>query len=304
MIGLNGSSRGLLLLGGGTLLAAGIVLALRPAPPPPITPLAPAPVVVQPGPAPALPRYVVAAREIPRGTAVTADALRLVAMAEAPVADAPQAIEPLLGRVALRRIDAGQILPAGALTDRAANAGLGVLVPPGARAVTLKVVEDTGVNGLLQPGDRVDLMIATSEPEEGSTQRSPVPELARFALEDLLVLAVGDLLDVVPPPADPARPQQARPRDAQRPVTLAVSPEEALLLGLARGDGGYVLALRNPDDREVAPLPRTLRAQLVSDASGPPRPAPAPRAAPAPQPRAAPAPSGPLIIRGASGAGR
>jgi flagella basal body P-ring formation protein FlgA len=77
MNGLLGSSRGLLLLGGGTLLVAGLVLALRPAPPPAApAPLAP---MVQPAaPAAPLAQYVVAARDIPRGAAVTADALRLV----------------------------------------------------------------------------------------------------------------------------------------------------------------------------------------------------------------------------------
>jgi hypothetical protein len=62
-----------------------------------------------------------------------------------------------------------------------------------------------------------------------------------------------------------------------------------------------MLALRNPDDRATAPLPRSLRAQLTSDGTQPaPRPRPvAPRPAPAPA-----APSGPIIIRGPSGAGR
>ncbi|WP_424135084.1 Flp pilus assembly protein CpaB [Roseomonas chloroacetimidivorans] len=279
---------------GTALLVAGATLALRPAPvPAPAAPImAVAPAVPE---RPAGQRVAVAARDIPRGTSLDAGVISFVTMERVPAEGTSSTAAPLLGRVAKERIAAGQILLPGMLTPTKAGAGLAPLVPAGTRAVTLRVADDTGIGYLIRPGDRVDVMVTTRSGTEGSQQ---LPDLSRLVVQDLQVLAVGDGLE-----ADANAPAGAR-REPQRTVTVAASPEELLLLGLSRADGGYMFALRNPEDREGLELPPTLRSTLLGNAPDA-VPAPAPfveRTAPSPRP--ASVRTGPEIIRGAVGANR
>lgn len=281
-----------LLLGGGLLLLAGSALMLRQwtsiAPPPAVTVLQP----VRDAP-PALLGVVVALQEIPRGAVVERAALGLLGMDRAPSAEAATVPEDIVGRVALDHIAVGQTVLRSAVSAEPGAGGLGSLVPMERRAVTLRVAEDTGIAYLLRPGDRVDVAVATLDDSQANAPRarSGPPDLSRLVLQDLLVLAVGETLGREPPAAQRGQP-------AQRTITLAVTPDQVPLLALARGDGGYLLALRNPADRQLAGLGRLDRSDLLGAA--PPEPA---RPAPAPVPRP-PARSGPEIIRGAAGATR
>ena len=281
-----------LLIAGGALLLAGSALMLRQwaAPRPPV----PLPVLEPVREAAPISTYIVALREIPRGEAVDRDALGLVGMDRAPSAEAMTRIEDALGKVALERIGAGQTVLAGALTAERSAAGLAALVPAESRAVTLRVAEDTGIAFLIRAGDRVDVAVATlddTQPGDRPAARGNLPDLSRLVLQDVLVLAVGETLG-----REPAAGQQ--PVQSQRTVTLAVDPAQVPVLALARGDGGYLLALRNPVDRAIAGPVRLSRADLLGAAPPPPPPA-APRA-----PRPVTRHAGPEIIRGAAGASR
>jgi pilus assembly protein CpaB len=293
---LNASPR-MIMLAAAALVTAGVALLLRAtlemAPPPPL----PAPVVVAPPPMEteiALPAFVVAQREIPRGAVVERAALGLVRMERAPAADAATSPDAVLGRVALERIAPGQTLLLSALTGQPAAAGLGPLVPAGQRAVTLRLAEDTGIGFLVRPGDRVDVLIATRDDQEPAAMRGTGPaNLARLVLQDVQVLAVGEALSAEAPPAQGSA---ARNQAPLRNATLALPPEQLPLLALARADGGYVLALRNPADRDIAEVPRIDRAALLGEEAPAPPPAAAPAQRPAPARPAAR--SGPEMILG------
>jgi pilus assembly protein CpaB len=285
------ASRNPLLAAGGVLLLAGTGLLLRQwvaAPPPVVAPM-PEPL----RPAAPLNAYVVALKEIPRGEVVTAEALGLLGMDRAPSAEAVTRIDQAVGRVAVERIGAGQTVLAGALTAGPAGAGLAALVPAEMRAVTLRVAEDTGVAFLIRAGDRVDVALATQDdgqPGDRPAARSGIPDLSRLLLQDVAVLAVGEALGREAPDGQGRGP-------VQRSVTLAIAPAQVPVLALARGDGGYLFALRNPADRSQADAGRALRGELLGAAP------PVAAAAPAPRP-AAPRilrSSGPEIIRGAMG---
>lgn len=289
-----------ILMGSATLLlVAGSVLMVRELSPPQPPP-APAPLVVAPppaAPAEARLRILVAARDIPRGGLIDATALTSLDVAALPSPEALRAPQDAVGRVALERIAAGQTLLSGAISENPAAAGLGPLVPRQHRATTLRLAEDTGVSFLLKPGDRVDVLLVTrDDPEPGQPRDAgKPPDLARIVLQDVLLLAVGEQLG-----AEPAQPQTqgGRPPAPLRTATLAVTPDQLLLLGLARGDGGYMLALRNPEDREVLPPIRTARSELLGETE-PEAPLPTPVAAPVER-RPAPVRSGPEILRGPS----
>lgn len=271
------------LLAGLGLLGVGVLFALRQAPEAPRPAPAPLPSLAPTQPAAALERMVVVAQQdIPRGAMVEPQMLATLRVERVPDGGIATDMRAVIGRVAMERIAAGQMVASGLLSPNPAAAGLAVLVPAGQRAMTLRVAEDTGIAGLVRPGDMVDLLIATRDDQGGGQPRAQVPDLARIVVEGVKVLAIGEQLE--------REPQQGgAPRPAVRPVTFAVTPEQSLLIGLTRADGGYLLALRNPEDQAIAHLPRATRAQLLA--------APAPDVVP--EPLAPPPPRPPVeIIRG------
>lgn len=283
------------LLAGIVGLAAMSLLILRSFPSaPPAVEMAP---IATPEPLPARTGQVVALRDISRGASIDTASVGIGTVANPP-SDAFTRMDEVTNRVALDRIRRGDVITAGRISPQPDTGGLSPLVPMQHRAVTLRVAEDTGVAFLIRPGDHVDVALATrNDPEGRETNRSLPPDLSRMLLQDLLVLAVGEALSADPPAAN----APARTGPPLRNVTLAATPEQLLLLSLARGDGGYLLALRNPLDREVSEVAHLSRVQLLDNEA--PLPTPPPPAAPVER---APRPirTGPDILRGPSGASR
>ncbi len=109
-------------------------------------------------------------------------------------------------------------------------------IPYGERAVTFAADEISGVTGLLQPGDRVDI-IGVFPVEEGAENDF----LASSLLQNVTVLAVGEQLTE---PGWDGQYDEARADD----VTLAMTPQEAELIFLALSGGELRLLVRNRED--------------------------------------------------------
>jgi pilus assembly protein CpaB len=112
-------------------------------------------------------------------------------------------------------------------------------VKPGIRAITIAVDEINSISGMLQPGDRIDLLFSARPPETAGA-RGQVAEATLPLFQGLLVLATG---------------RQVRAgvdeRGAQRSfstVTVEVAPEQAQRLVVAQRTGKLTAVLRNPDD--------------------------------------------------------
>lgn len=152
-----------------------------------------------------------------------------------------------------------------------AGAGLPPSIPPGMRAISVRVNEVVGVAGFVTPGTRVDVFV---------TLRDGDNTLTRVVTSNVQVLAAGTALE-----QDKAKSGQAMPSSV---VTLLLSPEDAERVVLAANDGAVMLALRNPLDVEPT---KTTGTRLASLATGgevkPVAPAAAPVARPAPKPRPA-----------------
>jgi pilus assembly protein CpaB len=172
------------------------------------------------------------------------------------------------------------------LASKEAGAGLPPAIPPGMRAVSVRVNEVIGVAGYVTPGTRVDV-VATVSPTQNHQDMT-----SKVILTDVAVLAAGTKIE------------RDTEKDEPVPVnvvTLLVTPEESERLTLAANEGKIQLALRNPLDRDA---PRTLgiRPSALLGTAAPARPLP--RALPrARQAVAAVAPSAPEpttveIIRG------
>ncbi len=115
---------------------------------------------------------------------------------------------------------------------------------PGLRAVTISVDGTGALGGYDGPGSIVDVLFRTK-----ADQAVGVPEATVTLLEGVQVLAMEQ--------ADSRQPPGS---SLENRVTLAVTAAQANALKIAEGRGTFSLALRNPDDIELAAsnVPQTL----------------------------------------------
>lgn len=107
-------------------------------------------------------------------------------------------------------------------------------IPKGFRVVSVQVTMKSAVSGLVQPGDRVDLLVflrkSAEVPQTGT--RTILKDVNVFAVDSETERSVGD---------------DGEARDV-RTVSLLVKPEQAETVMLASELGELFLALRRPDD--------------------------------------------------------
>ena len=141
------------------------------------------------------------------------------------------------------------------------------MIPPGMRALAVRVNDVAGVAGFVLPGARVDVLVTGRPPGSDDTVTTPV-------LEDVAVLSAGQTVE-----ADSHSQSMS-----VAVVTLLVTPAQAVSLTLAASEGKIQLVLRNSGDRQTAPTRgRELRELYGLTDTRPPAAAPARRqTAPAP----------------------
>ncbi len=122
----------------------------------------------------------------------------------------------------------------GRLAERGAGTGLSPVIPPGMRAVAVKVNEVVGVAGFVLPGLRVDVLVTVHPPDGASARTSTI-------LQNVPVVSAGQQL----------QPDASGHAVNVPVVTLLVSPEQAEMLTLAGNEGRIQLVLRNSGDRAV-----------------------------------------------------
>ena len=180
---------------------------------------------------------VVAAMDLDIGAELTREDIRIIDWpANAMPANALSDPKDVIGRgIVLPLIQNEPILPM-KLASKEAGSGLPPAIPPGLRAVSVRVNEVIGVAGYVLPGTRVDVVATVSPSGQTSDMTSKV------ILTNVQVLAAGTKIE--------------RDTDRNKPmpvsvVTLLVDPEEAERLTLASTEGKIQLALRNPLDKAM-----------------------------------------------------
>jgi pilus assembly protein CpaB len=166
-----------------------------------------------------------------------------------------------LGSLALITIPAGSQLTASTIGTNVAFA-LPVRLQPGMRAVSIPVDRVKDVSGLVQPGDRVDV-IAIPPPRSNGP-----PTHAATIFRGVRVLAVGNALEN--PSATPSPDEQTAAT-----VTLEVTPSQADLLAWADANATLRLALRSPRE-SIRTEPVEELTLAGSSVPGPPQFAPGP----------------------------
>jgi pilus assembly protein CpaB len=179
---------------------------------------------------------VVAAMDMPMGTMITKDHVKLVAWpASSPVSKGFTTIESVVNRGLIDRVAANEPLTETKLASLEAGAGLPPSITEGMRAVSVKVNEVVGVAGFVVPGTHVDVMVTLKRSEAKDS-------MTRVVVSDVQVLTAGTRFD------------QAKARDGQpiptSVVTLLVTPSDAERIALAASEGEVMLTLRNPMDRK------------------------------------------------------
>jgi pilus assembly protein CpaB len=213
-------------------------------------------------PAPPAPKnqYVAASVNLESGQIVRADNLRLVDWpASMPLPGAFTTTQPVVGRVVLYPLSAGEPIIDRQLAAPGSGSGLTVKIPDGMRAISLRSDEIVGVAGFLLPGTHVDVLL-TLRTTNGSTTDSATSTI----LQDVEVLATGQ--KTAPDP-------EGKP-STSTVVTLLVKPEDAERVVMASSQGSVHFALRNGDDRQEVKGNPVLLSQLSGATPPPPPPEP------------------------------
>ena len=142
----------------------------------------------------------------------------------------PRRRSDVIGHGVIVPISKGEFILPNRLAGENAGSGLPSLIPPGMRAVSVRVNEVVSVAGFVTPGTRVDVLL-TGTPAGGTEEQTTT------VLQNVAVLASGHTLE------------RTSTGEAQTTavITLLVTPDDAERLALA-SSGHIQLALRNPLD--------------------------------------------------------
>jgi len=277
------------------LLAIGLTLfsVMRGAAPAPTPQVGAAPPVV-------ITKHYVAMRPIYPRTLITSDMLEEVdSDANTTNPNAVTNRDDILGKLANRTIRSGETVTASALTSPIARViPANIPVPLGLRAVAIWVDPTQTAAGLVDAGDRVDVIVTHDLTLEKAGTQVVVGATAftagRTIAQDIEVLAVDKSIAEIRPIATPATaagdqagtpaagaapapaatpvPTPAQAGQAQRiRVIVAVAPEIAQRLVAANNKGNLHITIRNPNSRERFPQPES-REYPSRIAAGPPAP--------------------------------
>lgn len=170
---------------------------------------------------------------------------------------APRKKADVIGHGVIIPISKGEFILPNRLAGENAGSGLPALIPPGMRAVSVRVNEVVSVAGFVTPGTRVDVLLTGTPGGAGDQQTTTV-------LQNVAVLASGHTLE------------RTSTGEAQNTavITLLVTPDDAQRLTLASTEGHIQLALRNPLDTKQDDVPPSISRALYRGAIPPPEHAP------------------------------
>jgi Flp pilus assembly protein CpaB len=233
---------------------------------------------------------VTARQDIQTGTVIESNLLTTTKLPSTSVPfDAISSPNEIVGLPARQTIVAGLPITLSMFGQQgsASNAEVLRALDPGFRAMAVQVDQVTGVGTIIQPGDRVDVVIAFEDTDgkfpvvyEGASERvtNPTQIIRTFEVFDdrlnntsVKVLVqdskvLGTLLP--PPPAEEETTDQATPAPSadtgetaltgqQQIVIVQLTPQQVELVRFAQLDGNLSLVLRATADRDQPPVPTT-----------------------------------------------
>ena len=183
-------------------------------------------------------QIVVAVRDLELGIVLKEEDVKVVEWSSGVPIGALRKVQDAVGRGVIAPIFTKEPIIETRLAHKGAGGGLAAMIPPGMRAVAVRVNEVVGVAGFVVPGMRVDVLISGNRPG-GNTALGTV---TRTLLQNLEVMSAGQ---------DYKKDAEGKPVLVQV-VNLLVTPEQAEQLSLAAAQTQLQLILRNPLDHEVS----------------------------------------------------
>jgi pilus assembly protein CpaB len=190
-------------------------------------------------------RVVVPKEDLPKGAVLSAAA---VAAREVPAdwahsnAITPEQFDRVEGQALAYPAARGEMILWAMLEGQRAPS-FSTRLPTGQRAITVPVDEVNSISGLIQPGDRIDLVVSARR--DAKTYLFPL-------LQNVTILATGS--QAIPVPGWDGKENTKRTFTT---ITLEASPEDARRVLAAREVGKLAAMLRAPGDTAITPKSRT-----------------------------------------------
>jgi pilus assembly protein CpaB len=230
---------------------------------------------------------VVATRPLAMGARLSGGDLKVVPWpSRSPLEGSHAAVDEIVNRGVIAPVLENEPVTDAKLAPLEAGAGLPPTIPPGMRAISVRVNEVVGVAGFVVPGTHVDVFVTLKRQNDTET---------RIVVSNVQVLTAGTRYD-----QEKAKTGEAMPSSV---VTLLLTPEDAERTVLASTEGQVMLALRNPLDAALTATAGTRSGSLFGEQQqrvAAPAPASRPKAAvvaaPPPAPPALPPPPPPPYV--------
>ncbi len=148
----------------------------------------------------------------------------------------PKAIEELAGAVARAPLALNEPVMAIKLVKAGDGGVLSAILPPGMRAVSTRIKEETAAGKMILPNDHVDVILI--QRKRGRTGNDEF--IADTLFRNVRVLAIGQTLEM----KDPNKKTAAEGATA----TVELTPRQTEILALANSMGEISLALRSVAD--------------------------------------------------------
>jgi pilus assembly protein CpaB len=207
---------------------------------------------------PAMAQVALATKDLEVGTVLKEGDVKVAEWPGAIPQGATTDLNKILGRGVITAIFAKEPIIESRLAPKGAGGGMAAMIPPGWRAVAVRVNEVVGVAGFVVPGMHVDILISGNAPGGGNGQGT----LTQTLLQNIEVLSAGQ---------DFKKDAEGKPVMVQV-VNMLVTPTQAEQLSLAASQTSIQLVLRNPLDHEIAKTPGTALSHLFNNGRMPPPP--------------------------------
>ncbi len=206
-------------------------------------------------------QVVIAAKPIPSMKIVEADSVvtKRVRRPDTPEHSLSDPVQ-VVGKVLLVPMTVGQAFNKNYFASEGSGLHLASVLPNGMRAVGISLNDYSGLEGLLYPGCKVDVLTSfkSASGKEG---------ISRTLLQNIQVLGIEDATIVS---AEGSRKPGSLDRSRKRMVSVMVDMEQAKILQAAMQEATISLAMRNPLDSMTASTAQVERPFSFEPAKPPP----------------------------------
>ncbi len=226
-------------------------------------------------------KIVQAAADISLGTTITA---AQVVVKEVPVTSAPVDAfsdpSQVVGRIARQQITAGSTFTTADFASGNTAQGDQIVkaLKPGFRAISVQVDQNSGVGTLIQPGDRVDMVIGikiqvyvapTGVGAAASQLPQPVPGGPQLSVKDIIqnLEVLGTL---TPPVTTTTTGQQAQQPAPSAGAAVGLTGQQMIVILAVTAQQAEVIKYAQVNAADNADTPISLILRAPADASAPP----------------------------------